>query len=401
MADELLKAVAALGTGPLTEALLARYVFPLFSRVLRSSDIYLANHSLGRPLDQMPQDVAEAVALWPEKMGNAWDGWLAERESYRERIARLIGARQPGCVVPKTSAGQGLRAVLNALPGKPHIVSTRGEFDSVDVILKQYASLDRISIHWVDPDENGYFRLRDLLDAVAAGPSLVVVSQVFFMTGQMLAGLDELAAACHASGARLLVDVYHSVGVVPMDVHTADIDFLIGGCYKYLRGGPGTAFLYVAPRVLESGLQPVDTGWFAKEDPFLYERPDPPRFAPGGDAFLESTPPVLTYYQARAGQQFTLGVGVDRLRAYSVDRLTRLKRYLEAAGINAGGGDPEHGAFLTVRDPRASELAAQLAGRGIHADARNGHLRLSPDCLTRDDELRRASKVIASVAGAA
>ena len=70
--------------------------------------------------------------------------------------------------------------------------------------------------------------------------------------------------------------------------------------------------------------------------------------AAGGDAFLESTPAVLTWYQARAGQQFTLGLGVDRLREYSLDRLRRLKRYLAAHGVEAQGADDGHGAFLTV-----------------------------------------------------
>src|SRR5690348_12111207 len=153
----MMDAIAALGDGPLQEEAIAEHVAPLFSRVLASDRIYLANHSLGRPLDRMEQDVAEATALWYSKMGDAWDEWLAEREAFRSRIARLIGAERPDCIVPRTSAGQGLRAVLNALPGKPRVVSTRGEFDSVDLILKQYAAKGRIEVRWVEPDERGEF----------------------------------------------------------------------------------------------------------------------------------------------------------------------------------------------------------------------------------------------------
>ena len=92
--------------------------------------------------------------------------WLEEREAFRARIATLIGATRIDCVVPKTSAGQGLRAVLNALPGKPRVISTRGEFDSIDVILKQYAALDRIELQWVEPDADGDFTIEPLMDAV-------------------------------------------------------------------------------------------------------------------------------------------------------------------------------------------------------------------------------------------
>ena len=226
---------------------------------------------------------------------------------------------------------------------------------------------------------------------------LVIVSQVLFATGQVLPHLDRLADACHLSGARLLVDAYHAIGVLPVNLAAMRADFAIGGSYKYLRGGPGAAFLYISPGALESGLEPIDIGWFAKEGPFLYDRPNPPRFAPGGDAFLESTPPVLTYYQARAGQQLTLALGVDRIRTFSLDRLTRLKRYLAEAGIVAHGADNEHGAFLTIEHSDAATLAQQLENSGIITDARGKYLRLCPDYLTTDAEMRRTATALASV----
>jgi kynureninase len=395
--DLLPSAIAALGDGPLTEQLLCQHVFPLFSKALSRHAIYLANHSLGRPLDQVASDVAGAIALWQDKLGDAWEDWLSEREAFRGRIARLIGAPRPDCIVPKTSAGQGLRAILNALPGKPRVITTRGEFDSIDVIVKQYAALGRIDIRWIAGNQQGHFDIEPLIAAVRTGADLVVVSHVMFMTGQVIQNLEQLASACHHVGARLLVDAYHSVGVFPVDVSALGADFLIGGSYKYLRGGPGACFLYVSPEALESGLAPFDTGWFAKQDPFLYERPDPPQFAPGGDAFLESTPPVLTYYQARSGQRFALEIGISRLREYGLDRLQRLKCYLADAGINSSGGDAAYGAFLTIRHPKAAALASALASQGIESDARGDWLRLCPDCLTRDEELRSAAAVLAAI----
>jgi kynureninase len=395
--DSLSSTIAALGNGPLTEPLLSHYVFPLFSKALSPRKIYLANHSLGRPLDQVASDVAGAIALWQSKLGDAWDDWLSEREAFRVRIARLIGAPRPDCVVPKTSAGQGLRTVLNALAGKPRVVTTLCEFDSIDVVVKQYAALGRIDIRWIAANEHGYFDIEPLIAAVRAGADLVIVSHVMFMTGQIIQHLEQLASACHETGARLLVDTYHSLGVFPVDASTLGADFLIGGSYKYLRGGPGACFLYISPGVLESGIAPLDTGWFAKQDPFLYERPDPPQFASGGDAFLESTPPVVTYYQARSGQRFSLEIGISRLREYGLDRLQRLKSYLAAAGIKSSGGDAAHGAFLTIRHPKAVALVSALAAQGIECDARGSWLRLCPDCLTGDEELRTAARTLAAI----
>jgi len=391
-------AVAAMGSGALTEEHLRLYVFPLFSKTLARPGTYLANHSLGRPLDQTEDDLREGFHLWQSKLGDAWDDWTDEEHAHRLRLAELIGASRADCIVPKTSAGQGLRTVLNALGGVPRVVSTVGEFDSVDVILKQYAAVGRISLQLVScQGADGGIDLSELMEMICDGADLVVISQVMFMTGQVVHDLDAVAEQCHRVGARLLVDAYHAVGVFPVDVARMNADFMIGGSYKYLRGGPGAAFLYVSPEALLSGLRPIDIGWFAKEHPFNYERPDPPRFARGGDAFLESTPPVLTYYQARAGQQLTLQLGVARIREYALDRLGRLKRYLADAGIEAEGGDGGHGAFLTIETDSAVSLAGMLEDEGITTDARGRFLRLSPDYLTPDSAMREVATALASV----
>ena len=122
------------------EAWLKQHVWPRFSRVLARGGIYLANHSLGRPPDRAAEDVREALDAWYRDMDGAWDGWLKARQRFRARTAQLVGAARSDCIVPKMSAGQGLRAVLNALAGKPRVVTSDGEFDSIDFILRVYSS---------------------------------------------------------------------------------------------------------------------------------------------------------------------------------------------------------------------------------------------------------------------
>jgi len=393
------RAVAGVGDELLTEAGIRTHVAPLFSRVLerRATAIDLANHSLGRPLDATAADIAEAVSLWQQRLGDAWDAWLDEMRAHRARFARLLGAPRDDCIVPKTNAGQGLRAVLNSYDTVPRVVATRGEFDSVDVILRHYARRGRIALSFVEPRADGLFAADDLLDAFSRGVDLAVVSQVVFNTGQVFLELTALIAAAHAAGARVLVDVYHSLGVLPVDVAALDADFAIGGSYKYLRGGPGACFLYLHPRHLDGSLTTLDTGWFAKREPFAYQRPDPPQFAAGGDAFLESTPAVLPWYQARAGQVFTLAVGVERLRAYSLSQQQRLVALFRERGVGAEGGAGDRGAFVVIRDPHAVELALVLQERGVHGDARGSYLRLCPDVLTTDAELVAAVEIHAAV----
>ncbi len=366
--------------GPLTEAKLRAALWPRFSRVLSRKEIYLANHSLGRPPDRMAEDVRAALDAWYRDMDGAWRPWTEARERFRALTAQLVGAPRADCIVPKTSAAQGLRAVLNALDGVPRVATTDGEFDSLDFVLRVYRDRRRIALA-VTP-------WRELS---ATGADLVVLSSVMFRSGEVVTPLAEIVRAAHAAGAKVLLDVYHHAGVLPLDLAALDVDFAVGGSYKYTRGGTGACWLYVRPDHADK-LRTLDTGWFAKKDLFAYRRPDPPEFAPGGDAWLESTPPVLAPVQALAGLEVTLELGVQRIRAYGLAQKTRLAALLVGKGVKVEGAGETHGAFLTVIHPDASRIASDLAKDGVKCDARGECLRLCPDVLTSDAELEEAAR---------
>ncbi len=394
-------ALARLGTGPLSEAGLREHVWPLFSRVLERAkrEIYLSNHSLGRPLDRTAEDIRAAMDAWYRDMDGAWEPWLEARERHRALTARLLVAPRADTIVPKSSAGQGLRAVLNALEAPLRVVSTEGEFDSIDFILRAYRERGRVALRLVAPRADGRFRNEDLIAALGPGKGdqLLVVSTVMFRTAQVIEGLRELVRAAHAAGALVLLDLYHHAGVLPVDLTALEADFAVGGAYKYLRGGSGACWLYVRPDHLER-LRTLDTGWFAKKDVFAYRRPDPPQYGPGGDAWLESTPPVLTPYQALAGLEFTLAIGVERLRVYSLAQQAALIEQLAERGVRAEGARADHGAFVTVRHERATDVARALSERRINVDARGDMLRLCPDILNTKDELARAARALKDAA---
>ena len=64
----------------------------------------------------------------------------------------------------------------------------------------------------------------------------------------------------HAVGAQVVLDTYQSAGIIPVDVTALGVDFAVGGCLKWLCGGPGNAFLYTRPDLLRS-VRPRFTGW--------------------------------------------------------------------------------------------------------------------------------------------
>jgi kynureninase len=364
-----------------SEEWLRQNVWPRFSRVLGRPAIYLANHSLGRPPDRMAEDVRAALDAWYRDMDGAWGLWLEAREKYRALTARLVNAPRPDSIVPKTSAGQGLRAVLNSFDGKPRVLTTDAEFDSLDFILRVYRERDRIELKVLPFDK---FEFQPC--------ELVVLSTVAFRTSRIFPDLPSVVRKAHEGKAKVLLDVYHHAGVVPLDLAALDADFAVGGSYKYLRGGPGACWLYVHPR--HHKLVTLDTGWFAKKEVFAYERPEPPQFGEGGDAWLESTPPVLSPVQALAGLELTLELGVEELRRYSLAQKSLLASFLRQQGIAFQGEGADFGAFLTVTDNNAARLAEKLQKRGIKTDARGQALRLCPDILNSAEELALAAAVL-------
>lgn len=363
----------------LDEAWLKAQVWPRFSRVLAREEVYLANHSLGRPPDRAAEDLRAAIYAWYSEMDSAWDLWIQGRETFRSLTARLVNARSADCIVPKTSAGQGLRAVLNALPGKPRVLTSDAEFDSLDFILRAYRDKGRIELK-VLPFDDFRFEACDL----------VVISTVAFRNARVFSDISEVTAQAHRGKAMVLLDVYHHAGALPLDVGALDADFAVGGSYKYLRGGPGTCWLYVHPR--HHALRTLDTGWFAKKDVFAYQRPEPPQFAPGGDAWLESTPPVLTPFQAIAGLELTLELGLERIREYNL-----AQKQLLASFLPVEGAGEDHGAFVTLRHPQATKLAQSLDKQGVKTDARGEYLRICPDYLNSRAELERAAASLGSL----
>lgn len=413
--------------GPLTELALRDSVFPLFSRVRARTEIYLANHSLGRPLDRTALDIQSALDLWYTDMDGAWSAWMDAQNRFRALTAQLLGLSRPDAVVPKTSAGQGVRAVLNAIPASdsntpPHIVTTTGEFDSTDFILKTYEHRGRAIVTRVPADAQGVFHGEHIANAITPQTDLVAISQVIFATGQVVEGLDLVIQRAHEHGALVLLDVYHSAGVLPLSLESLGADFAVGGSYKYTRGGPGACWLAIHPRHLSSlptsaskddapatgtpvtpeGLTTLDTGWFAKYDTFGFTRTAQPVLARGGDAWLESTPSFLAPYQALAGLELTLGIGLDRLRAYSLDRQQRLAQALTDQGVPLHNVEP-HGAYLLIPTTDGPSACKRLKKRGINTDARTcpttgKHLvRLCPDLLTTRDEIARAAPIIGDV----
>jgi kynureninase len=236
--------------------------------------------------------------------------------------------------------------------------------------------------------------LERMLEAIDEETLLVPVSHVVFKSG-FVQDIAAIVRRAHQVGAYVVADLYQSAGTVPVDVTAWDVDFATGGSVKWLCGGPGAGYLYVAPR-LQKALTPRLTGWMAHEHPFAFEG-GAIRYAPGMARFLHGSPAIPALYAARAGYAIVSAIGVGEIRRKSERQLRLLIELARSRGLVARSPErPEQRGGMAVLDvPHGEAVTRELLGRGILVDHRPGAgIRLSPHFYTTDDEVRQAVEEI-------
>ena len=213
--------------------------------------------------------------------------------------------------------------------------------------------------------------LERYLDAIDDETLLVPLSHVIFRSG-FVQDVAAIVRRAHEVGAYVVADLYQSAGTVPVDVTAWDVDFATGGSVKWLCGGPGAGYLYVAPR-LQARLQPRVTGWMAHEHPFAFA-PGAIEYASGATRFLHGTPAVPALFAARAGYDVVEALGVDAIRRKSVRQIQLLMDRARARGLTPRTpDDPDRRGGMAILDvPNGEAVTRELLRREILVDHRPG-----------------------------
>jgi kynureninase len=362
-------------TSSLSEHSLARYrsEFPIFNE-----RIYLNSCSLGALSTRVEASISGYMRTWHSRGASAWyDVWWKALADLRAGYAEVIRA-QPAEIALHASISTATAVLSSALDYKsrPRVVTTALDFPTLTYqwLAKRPLGVEVVIVESPDgitvpPDA--------IADAVDDRTALVATSHVYFTTGaiQDIAAIAQLA---HENGALCFIDAYQSAGQVPLDVHRTEVDFLCAGGLKWLLGGPGIAFLYVRD-ALVSQLVPSQTGWFANERQFEF---DPRMIDWHRDArrYEQGTPSLLSVFAQLGGLEIINEVGVPTIRDVVLDLTNDLIERAQRAGLRPKTASrPEDRAAIVMLpsdDPHGQ--VRQLADSGIIADARPGHVRLSP-----------------------
>jgi kynureninase len=375
---------------------------PHYSRFRVSERLLLTGHSH----QAWPDRGFEAhTAAWLDAaryVDDKWDHAFARAERVREGFARLLGDAGGGIALASNTHELVVR-LLSALPlrTRPRLVTTDGEFHTIRRQLDRLAEEGMEVIRVPEaPLDSLAARLGRAVDDRTA---LVLVSAVFFDTGRIARGLGEVAASCRRHGARLLLDVYHALNVVPVSLAAEGLAdaFVVGGGYKYCQLGEGNCFLRI-PR--DTDLRPVVTGWFS-EFTALADRQRPDRVAYGerGDRFAGATYDPTSHYRAAAVFDFFTEQGLTPglLREVSQHQIGVLASAFDALDLDPevvsrdlGSPLSEVGGFLALRSPAATSLARSLHAKGVLTDARGAVLRLGPAPYLSDRQLQDAMALV-------
>jgi kynureninase len=356
---------------------------------------YLISNSLGAVPEAVSAGLQSYYEAWATRGVRAWeDAWWSMASDLGDLVAPLIGGRR-GEVVFQPNVTTAHAVVLSAFDPATDarkIVTDAMHFPSILYLLDEKRR-DGAELVVVPSEDGIRVETQRVVDAIDERTAVVCLSHVLFKSAYVH-DVAPIAEKARRVGATTVIDGYQAVGAIPVDVRALGIDVYIGGCLKWLCGGPGAAFVWADPEVCRR-LEPRLTGWMAHRQPFAFET----GLARRDDAWrlLHGTPNVPALYAARPGLEIIHAVGVDAIRAKSLRQTGRLLERADRNGYRCTTpAEPERrGGTVAIDVENGYEISQSLKSLDILCDYRPGAgIRLSPHFYNRDEELDEAIEAI-------
>ncbi|RPJ40608.1 MAG: aminotransferase class V-fold PLP-dependent enzyme, partial [Deltaproteobacteria bacterium] len=284
--------------------------------------IYLDNAATSFP---KPEAVIQAMTAFMRDVGGN-PGRSGHRLSIeagrivfeaREKIAALFGINDSSRVIFGQNATEAINLGLNGLLGcGDHVITSSMEHNSV---MRPLRALERegIELTVVLCSREGVLDPAEIQKATKKNSRMVVLNHGSNVVGTLLP-LKPVGEICRNHGILFLVDAAQTAGVIPIDMEKEKIDLLAFTGHKALFGPQGTGGLVIGQRVEEKSIQPLKRGGTGSRSEFE-EQPD---FLP--DLCESGTPNAVGLAGLRAGLDFILGVGLDKIRDHERKLTARL-----------------------------------------------------------------------------
>lgn len=359
-----------------------------------TKNLVYMNHAAVGPLSVRAYEAIERYARDQREFGALhWRDWYAEYDRLRETAARLIGSKPDEIAILKNTS-EGLSFVAEGMRWheRDNMVTTAMEFPSNFLPWKR---LEGRGVECRVAAEPTVEAIEPLVDKRTR---LVSVSSVAFHNG-FTADLDAIGKLCAEREVFFCVDAIQSVGVLPIDVRRARIDFLAADGHKWMCGTEGAALFYVAAEH-RGELEVIENGWnnIAHKGHFLGT---PLELLPDARRFEAGSINTSGVYGLRAAIDLLHEIGIDVIRERALAVATALADGLESIGCRVASPRPLCSPIVGAIPPSVEKHVrwyhGKLEEQGIVCAPREGMLRFSPHFYNDLDEVERVIAALRAI----
>ncbi len=299
---------------------------------------------------------------------------MHESELARERFARLIGATQEEIgLLYATSDGENIVTRALNLQAGDNVVIDDLHYHTTYVLYQHLKEKLGIEVRIVR-NINGAAPAEMFAPHVDERTRLISISWVSHFNGYRQ-DLRALANLVHEQGGYLYVDAIQGIGMLELDVKTADVDFLTSGSYKWLLAGYGVAPFYVRKELSDLVVSDRSGGFQAAEELGDHQY----RLHTDGRKYQYATMSFGAVYHLNAALEYILGIGVANIERHTVGLAHRLHQGLASQGFEINtpaGNESSIVTFQHGRDTGAVRQDLKAEGIKINMSDHQPHLRV-------------------------
>ena len=361
-----------------------RALFPVTERA-----IYLNHAAVSAPPTPTINAISSQLADVSDNGSVNFRKWLAVRESARQLLAGMLGAR-PEQVAFMRNTSDGLSTVANGLDWRPgdNLVTFRHEFPSNLYPWLRLRDAQGLEVR-VCEERDGRVDIEELVRLIDSRTRIVAISQVQYASG-FRANLERIGRVARAHDALLVVDVIQALGVIPIDVQAELVDVAAAACHKWLLTPEGVGMLYLSARARER-IQPTLVGWTSVPNPEDYGNYEQ-GWNEGTLAWETGTGPVALVHGLQASLKLLNEVGISRIQAHLETLTDHLCEQLLNTDYEVVSSrlDGEKSQIVCIRNSAGRspmDLYTHLKNKNIITAPRGDRLRISPHFYNTLEEI--------------